>query len=516
MIISFPIYYIYYNKRKIMKTLLIVLVLFTANVSYSQYSIDKHRNTDITKEEIYDHINYLASKELGGRLNGTEGDILAQSYLSSELKKYGCAPKGDSLFTQFIRMRTNGTRNYNALKADITYNKFKYCLKSNDGIIMNLSSNGTAKGEIVIAGYNHKLHKDSKGSLLDFGGNEVDVIGKVLVVFADIPEPQRYNAEYASQSSQMLNIFNKYLPMNPSGIIIVKASDTSHNNNLFISDLPSKFYYSIGLPVMSMKRDVIKRVMRENGYDIDSVQNKIMNSEKSTCFELKNVIAQFKDDVKRVYLKTGNIVGFIEGNDPVLKNEVIVIGAHFDHVGPQGRSTGICLGADDNASGTAGILEIAQKLCVNRDSLKRSVLVIFFGAEEGGLNGSEYFELMNEYKRYNIVAMMNLDMIGRLRENIVLVYVGEKKEIFKSRLQNFNSTYNLDISLHSESIGRSDQKSFDNRGIPTITFFTNIHEDYHTSGDVASKIYLEGANRITNLGYDIIYDMCVSEKLNDK
>lgn len=497
-----------------MKTLICTLLL-TVNINlFAQFAIDEHRSSEITSSEMYAHIDYLASKKLGGRLNGTNGDRLAQQYISRELSEYGCTPIGDSAYLQFVNLFRRVSGLTQAGPIIIKRNKKNCYLQKEDVQFMLMSSKGTARGQLVFAGFGRTSETGEINDLLDTTGNEVDVRGKVLIIIERDFGLKSQSAISTKQLEKLSRLIKNLSTKGPSGIIVITSDYIDKkSDDILIEHFKGKYYFNSGLPVINIKRTIIKCIMAEMGYDLDKIQHEMELTKVPHCIDITNTYIEFEDKVDRNYIPTANVVGFIEGSDTLLKKEVIVIGAHYDHVGDQGRKEGICFGADDNASGTSGVLEIAQKLCSTKEILKRSVMVILFGAEEGGLNGSEFFTQSDEFEKHNIIAMINLDMIGRLRDNSVTVYGSEKHTFLNDRLFSFNEKYNLGLDFTAEQKGRSDQKSFMNTGIPILAFFTNLHEDYHTPNDIPSRINYEGAEKITNLVYEIVFDLSTSEKL---
>ncbi|MFN3690949.1 MAG: M20/M25/M40 family metallo-hydrolase, partial [Fimbriimonadales bacterium] len=207
-----------------------------------------------------------------------------------------------------------------------------------------------------------------------------------------------------------------------------------------------------------------------------------------------------------------NVIGFIPGSDSNLRDEVIVIGAHYDHlgfgeVGSLAPEPGdIHYGADDNASGTAAIMELARLLAQNRERLKRSVLVIAFSAEEEGLLGAAHFVQHPTVPRENIVAMLNFDMVGRMTNNRVSVSgVGTAAE-WESIL-NAANTENLTLQLSQSASGGSDHMPFMRANIPVLFFFTGMHPDYHRPSDTWDKINYEGQAQIVALAERVVYEI---------
>jgi hypothetical protein len=196
-------------------------------------------------------------------------------------------------------------------------------------------------------------------------------------------------------------------------------------------------------------------------------------------------------------LPTQNVVALVRGRDPALRGQVVVVGAHFDHLG-RGRSGGaldvdardaIRNGADDNASGTAAVLELARLLRANPP--RRSVLLALFSGEELGLLGSQYLVEHSPVSLDSVNAMLNLDMVGRLRDRTLIVYGVETAREMRALVDSANHGA-LTIRTIGDGFGPSDHSSFYARGIPVLHLFTNTHDDYHRATDDAEKVNAEG------------------------
>ncbi len=204
---------------------------------------------------------------------------------------------------------------------------------------------------------------------------------------------------------------------------------------------------------------------------------------------------------------TQNVVAMIEGTDPVLKDEYIVIGAHYDHLG---RSTVSALdpsagdairnGADDNASGTAAILELARMLSIEKP--RRSVIFANFSGEEQGLLGSQYFVDNSPVPLGKIVAMLNFDMVGRMKNDGLMVF-GTATATEMAGLVDSANTGILKVTSSGDGFGSSDHSSFYAKEIPVLHFFTDLHEDYHRATDDTEKINLGGQARVVDFAYRI-------------
>jgi len=203
-------------------------------------------------------------------------------------------------------------------------------------------------------------------------------------------------------------------------------------------------------------------------------------------------------------LSSQNVVAYLPGTDARLRNEIVVIGAHLDHLG---RSTAGALdpeakdairnGADDNASGSAAVLELAR--LISARPLRRTVVFVNFSGEELGLLGSQYFVDHSPVPVDSIVAMLNFDMVGRMRGDSLIVYgLGTAKEM-GALLDSANAPLRLSISRMPDGFGPSDHSSFYARNVPVLHFFSNLHEDYHRATDDADKINAAGEARIISL-----------------
>ena len=209
-----------------------------------------------------------------------------------------------------------------------------------------------------------------------------------------------------------------------------------------------------------------------------------------------------------IQLPTQNVFAVLRGRDAKLRNQYIVIGAHFDHLGRSTENaldpddkTGLRRGADDNASGTAAVLELARLFAKNPP--KRSVLFVNFTGEEEGLLGSQYFVEHSPVPVDSIVAMLNFDMVGRLRDDKLLVLGANTATELPAIIDSSNARTRLTITAEGDGFGASDHTSFYTKNIPVLHFFTNIHDDYHRASDVAARINAGGEARIVALAEQI-------------
>jgi hypothetical protein len=204
-----------------------------------------------------------------------------------------------------------------------------------------------------------------------------------------------------------------------------------------------------------------------------------------------------------------NVIGILPGRDPVLRNQTVVLGAHYDHLGLGGfgsldpDSTGrVHNGADDNASGVAGLIQVAARLAASPPA--RTVVFIAFSGEELGLLGSAHYAKEPIYPLAGTLAMVNLDMVGRLRGGRLIVYGVKTAKEFPGLLDSLNWYAGLDLKPQGDGYGPSDQSSFYAAKRPVLHLFTDLHEDYHRTTDDWQKINLDGLKRVADFTLGLI------------
>ncbi len=221
--------------------------------------------------------------------------------------------------------------------------------------------------------------------------------------------------------------------------------------------------------------------------------------------------AEGQANVEIVKADVKNVVGVIEGVGP-LAEETVVVGAHYDHVGYGGQNSlapgvkEIHNGADDNGSGTVTLIELARRFATRPEKLKRRLVFIAFTAEESGLIGSERYCKEPLYPLDKTIAMINMDMVGRLKDDKLIIYGTGTSPHWKTQLERLNDTPKFALSLKPEGFGPSDQSSFYARKIPVLHFFTGTHPEYHKPGDDAHLINFDGMIRIADMVEQVVLE----------
>ena len=493
-------------------TLIIVLSgIFIINRS-NQNKIDPG-STEIMSFEILGHIKYLASDNLKGRLTGTPGSKLVIDYISKHWEAQGIEPAGTKGYKQsfsFINNVSLGQRNMLRIR-----NSRKQYKVQKDFIPIGSSGNGSVNEDVVFIGYGF----DINDSLSWHDYADVDVRGKWVLLLLDGPDGDSPHSPYGRHKT----LYNKIIAARDrgaSGILFMNRLEIADDNNL----MPLQYRQSsstAGLPVIQITHSVANEILINHDQSITALRSKLDEQLIPLSFL---VDCKVSANVKLKFAKetASNMIGLIEGNDPVLKDEYIVVGAHFDHLGLGGRRSGsldpdtliIHNGADDNASGIAGVLELSHRLMSNRHLLKRSVLVICFDAEEKGLLGSKYYAENPVRNISNTAMMVNMDMIGRLNDNPVILGGVGSSGIFENIIADACENHTLDIetNMGGMEFGRSDHASFYRENIPVLFFFTGAHEDYHKPTDDWDKIDYHGEKEVLDFIYDLIIDVSQLEE----
>ena len=468
-----------------MRNIQIILLLFITAVSCLAQNAD---NPEITAEEIQDHINYLASDDLEGRFTGSTGCYKAGDYIMNEFSHYGLKPLFDgSYFQEFDFIESVELTGKNSGALTLKDENFELIEKQD---IITLSFSGTANvtSGLVFAGYGISADKIGYD---DYAG--IDVTGKIVVAMRNHPEYDSSSSEFDNYSS-LRQKASTAKEKGAAGIVFVNSYAFEKEDKL-IDFVWDRGQLMKDFPVVHVKRDFIDKLFELQNKNFQECEKSIIDSKKPSSIEFKDASISLQTDVKEITKIGRNVGAYLEGNDPVLKNEYIVIGGHYDHLGYgrygslyRGSEHLIHNGADDNASGTTGVLELAEKFASIKDQLKRSIIFCTFSGEELGLLGSS--NLVNNFPVpiENVVAMLNMDMIGRLNSDNSLTVIGTgTSSIWEDLLKGLNK-YNFSLTLDDAGFGGSDHQSFTIKQIPVLFFFTGTHIDYHKPSDDADKI----------------------------
>ncbi|MCS7301492.1 MAG: M20/M25/M40 family metallo-hydrolase [Fimbriimonadales bacterium] len=455
--------------------------------------------SSVSVSNLQAHVKYLASPELEGRFAIAPGAYKAADYIARVFQQSGLEPKGTSGYFQDWELTLGfkpGAENYLKLKRGSVWEAPAAAVRPT-----NMTANAKAEGELVFVGYG--ISQPNAG-YDDY--ERVDVNGKIAVILRGAPRFEGVSPEIQRAARAPVKV-RTAIEKGAKGVILVNRPDFDHLMPVGMRGRAP----ATEIPVMNVSASVGDKLLQPLGLTVADAIRRIDEKGLPISAEI-GATAEIATSIEPNRGVARNVIGFISGSDPNLRDEVIVIGAHYDHLGfgevaSLAPETGeIHYGADDNASGTAAIMELARLLALNREKLKRSVLVIAFSAEEEGLLGAIHFLQNPTVPRENIVAMLNFDMVGRMTNNRVSVSgVGTAAE-WENILKAAN-TDNLNLQLSQSASGGSDHMPFIRANIPALFFFTGMHPDYHRPSDTWDKINYEGQAQIVALAERVVYDL---------
>ncbi|MCP4942880.1 MAG: M28 family peptidase [Planctomycetaceae bacterium] len=274
------------------------------------------------------------------------------------------------------------------------------------------------------------------------------------------------------------------------------------------------------IPIVSVSRDVVSNALSKTvGKTLAELEAAIDETGSPQSTTLAGVTATLKAELKPSVANTNNVLGLLPGKGD-LADQTVVVGAHYDHVGMGGYGSlapgtvAIHNGADDNASGTSAMLAIAERMMGRLADAKshRQILFMGFSAEERGLLGSQHYVKNPVIPLESTVAMVNLDMVGRLRDNELTIYGTGSAPTFDGLVEKANEDYKFDLFKVPSGYGPSDHQSFYTAGVPVLFFFTGLHDNYHRPTDDFDKIEFGGLTRITDIVSDVTFELATLEQ----
>jgi len=461
---------------------------------------------NIDPAEYLSDVRYLASDEMKGRETGTPEFERAAKFIAQEFRRAGLVPaNGRSYFQSFevtTEARIEGAnRMRSTTGAEVSELKL-----GTDFTPVNFSGSGTASGDIVFAGYGITA---SEYGYDDYAG--IDVRGKIVLIMRH--EPQEYDAQGTfegrvyTEHSQMDAKAQNAVQHGARAVLMV--NDTANHSGF---DTLEKFTQLTapgdpGIPFVEIKADIIEGWFRSAKKDFRATQQAIDGDLRPRSFAFPpSVTAELEVHVVHQRRTVHNVAGLIPGETP----EYLIIGAHYDHLGmgeqfslANDGSGRLHPGADDNASGTAGVLALARWFAA-QPRPHRGILFLAFAGEELGLTGSGYYVRHPLLPPHDAVAMINMDMIGRVRDSTVIVSGERTGSTFPALLKGAQLRSELKLDTEEKVVyGSSDHTSFLTLQMPVLFFFSGLHTDYHRPSDTWDKIDASGTVRMLDLIADV-------------
>jgi hypothetical protein len=517
-------------------TMVAAAVAFTAAwtpVQGSSEQVEQGLNK-VSAERIIEHIKYLSSDELEGRGTGESGGKKAAEYIAESFAGAGLVPAGDdgSYLQEFDVTVEASLGELNELA--ILYGDIReaYQIKT-DFLPLSFSESATASGEVVFAGYG--ISSEGHG-YDDYDG--IDVDGKIVLVMRHEPAAEDEESPFDGTSpTHYCELRYKAMNAREHGaaamVLCTGPLNRSGSKETLFEFDAKRGRSSVGIPCVQLSGVHAEELVRSAGHDLGELQTRIDRDIRPNSKPLPGVRLKVTTEIVRESRRAYNVLGLLRGSDPVLSGECVVLGAHYDHLGMKGED--IYHGADDNASGTAALLELAGVMASLKRPPARSVLFAAFTGEELGLLGSTHLvsTLQSEGNRGShergdgrrdagteggsgdeslsneepagdraskpSAAMLNMDMIGRLQDEKVLVGGVESSPLFEPLLDRLANEHGLVLDYSEPAYGASDHTAFYAKDVPVLMFFTGAHTDHHKPSDTWDKINAEGEARVASL-----------------
>jgi hypothetical protein len=465
-------------------------------------------------------VRYLASDDLKGRGTGTPGLEKAAKYIAREFKKAGLQPAGVPSpgrdFFQRFDVTTDaklGKGNHLSIAENGKRKSFDV---QKDYQPFNFSGNGKASGPVVFVGYGITAPEYNYD---DYQG--VDVKDKVVLILRH--EPQEFDEKsvfagkvytrHATVDSKAINA--KF--HGAKGVLFVNDQE----NHTGDPDQLDKFQKTVGpgmtsIPFVQVRHEVAGQWLASAGKSLKEWITEVDKDLKPRPLPLPaGLTAEIATDVRRETRRVPNVCGYLPGQT----DEYVVVGAHYDHLGmgdqsslaPSMAGKAIHYGADDNASGAAGLLELARYFG-KQPKMKRGVLFLAFSGEEMGLLGSSWYVNHPPLPVDKAVAMINMDMIGRIKDQKVFLGGVATGDSLKALVEEISPKYSLKSDLSEQGgYGSSDHTSFTSKQVPVLFFFSGLHADYHKPSDTWDKINAESAAEMLSMVAEVSTRLATQE-----
>ncbi|MFM7037928.1 MAG: M28 family peptidase [Planctomycetaceae bacterium] len=497
---------------------------------------------DFAPADAVRHVEYLCRPQLGGRLTGTKGEQLATNYVALHFETLGLVPAGDNdtWFQEF-----EFTSGVSAGPNNSASSSGKSLQLHSDYRPVAFSANATVEAaDVVFAGYGLRVpavegHEEYDSYV------HLDVKDKWVLAFRFLPEqltPER--RQHFSRFSSLRFKAMQARDLGAKGLIVVSGPSSGVREQL----VPLQFDGSLagaGLPVVSISDDVAAAWFAQRGKELKTVQAKLDSGEPAIGYPLTGIQLAATIEIQHEKKKGRNVLGRLQLNDSPA-GQIVVVGAHIDHLGTgisgnslarDNEKSSIHFGADDNASGVTAMMQIAEALANAKQSGQlegqRDLVFAAWSGEELGLLGSSHYvksleTLFSQHAaaaeaaaqpngsetaapkqdplsgpntgglNLYIAACLNMDMVGRLQERLVLQGIGSSP-VWQSLVERANVPLGLNISLQNDSYLPTDASVFFLHGVPILSAFTGNHGEYHTPRDTPEKLNYEGISRIGQL-----------------
>ncbi len=473
----------------------------------------------ILQDDLRGHLYFLASEALEGRGTGESGLNVSSEYIAAQFRRFGLTPLGPkgSYFQYYDLIRINVGDNPQLIlnfdngrvKENIQYKEdFELSLHG-------LYGNIEIEAPVVFTGYGIT---DSGEGYDDFAGINVD--GKIAMIMSGTYH-KKSDEKSAKKSTRpkILGIKERVKIAKEKGAVAVLLTSnlnipgkTFQESSSYLSNKLRRGTLILSsadqsVPLIAISKFAADKILRSSSKNLDELETEITQSQSPFSFGIPEVTVSLNIEINKETVVTQNVAGYLPGSNPLVGHETIVLSAHYDHLG-KSEDGKIWFGADDNASGTSAIMEIAEAISTNPIQPRRGFLFLAVSGEEKGLLGSKFYSDHPLLPLKQTVANINIDMIGRNHPDTVYVIgsdmisqdLHEINEYAGSKIDDLFLDYRYNsIDDPSRFYYRSDHYNFAKHDIPIVFYFAGIHKDYHKPTDTRNKIDFEKLQKVTRL-----------------
>ena len=458
-------------------------------------------------------VKTLAAPNMEGRGPGTHGLARASKYIEHRYKALGLQPAGTDGYLQPFTVTTGAK-----LKGDnelvVIDGAQKQPLRINqDFEPISFSSSGSFTGPLVFVGYGATADEFQYD---DYAG--IDVKDKIVVLLRY--EPESFAAKAGHQGltlhSQLVTKAINARNHGAKAVVLVNGKLADGEEDLLMRFGGVSGPENAGILLLQVKNADADSWFKAAGKSLPDVQQQMNSSGKPASFAFpEGLRLSLKIDIEATHARVDNVLAYLPGKS----SEYLIIGAHYDHLG-RGDSNSLAPsqlgqihpGADDNASGTAGVLELARLFAPLKGQLDRGILFMSFSGEELGLLGSAHWVKNPTMPLDKCVAMINMDMIGRIRDNKVFIGGVGTGSTFGSILEVAQKKTNFTVESSAGGYSSSDHTSFVAKKIPVLFFFSGLHADYHKPSDTWDKINAPSAAQLLDMVGDVALQLASAPK----
>ncbi len=492
-------------KRLTLFAFLLVGTLSSLLVAQAADSMEANR---LAEQQILEELSYFAADSMEGRDTGSEQLVECANFLRSELQKLGYTfpANEDDGYQEFSIAAQPEQGPANELQ--VIGNPQLQWQNNRDYRVCSFGGSGAFAGPLVFCGYGID---DAENDFDEFA--QVDLEGKVAVIMRRVPGQTKPGSQYVDRNGTIdvnrASLRSKFTNARERGAAAVLFVNDPHSVKMDQDEL-FEFGYGGGgkpeeIPIFQITVAAANQLLKSTmGHTLEDIEAAIDRTMKPLSQELKGVSLQGTADLDFSKTRTGNVVAVLEPRDADIR-ETIIVGAHYDHVG-WGKfgslapgTHAIHNGADDNASGSIALLSLARRLAEKSGQLDRRVVLIWFAAEERGLLGSKHYVGAPLYPLSDTIAMLNLDMVGRMCDEKLTVFGVGSSDVWNPWLEKIESETELNFFREEKALGPSDHAPFYEKQIPVLHLFTGLHGDYHRPTDDVEEINAQGMRRVVDV-----------------